>query len=216
MVLVLVLRGWWASRCLPVRGRRDFNPARWIAPVGFSSTNISEYQEFVLKIAMRQRGWEGRAVPVLAPDRLPPSLLARVIARQDAADGSEESCSAHLQRHKCYDMPLPLVHPVELRMERVKKLVRFACPRLVPRDSCACLGCFRVPPVGALPGAGGAAVEPPPAPAASFAYAIVLAAAGDGRQPPAWEERYLHGAFRVALTLRHVAPPFRPSSCSRM
>ena len=126
-------------------GRQDFNPERWIAPAGFSSTNISEYQEYVLQIAMRQRGWEGRTpFPCWRPIDCPPSLLARVIARQDAADGSEESCSAHLQRRKCYDMPPPLVHPVELRMERVKKLVRFACPRLVPRDSCACLGCFTV------------------------------------------------------------------------
>ena len=194
-------------------GRQDFNPERWIAPAGFSSTNISEYQEYVLQIAMRQRGWEGRTpFPCWRPIDCPPSLLARVIARQDAADGSEESCSAHLQRHKCYDMPLPLVHPVELRMERVKKLVRFACPRLVPRDSCACLGCFTVCRPSALcPAPGGAAVEPPPAPASgSFAYAIVLAAAADdGRQSPAWEERYLHGAFRVALTLRHVGSAFQ-------
>ena len=193
-------------------GRQDFNPERWIAPAGFSSTNISEYQEYVLQIAMRQRGWEGRTpFPCWRPIDCPPSLLARVIARQDAADGSEESCSAHLQRHKCYDMPPPLVHPVELRMERVKKLVRFACPRLVPRDSCACLGCFTVCRPSALcPAPGGAAVEPPPAPTSgSFAYAIVLAAAaGDGRQSPAWEERYLHGAFRVALTLRHVGSAF--------
>ena len=87
-------------------GRQDFNPERWIAPAGFSSTNISTYQEYVYKIAMRQRGWEGRTpFPCWRPIDCPPSLLARVIARQDAADGSEESCSAHLQRHKCYDMP---------------------------------------------------------------------------------------------------------------
>ena len=178
---------------------------RWIAPAGFSSTNISEYQEHVLQTRCAGAG-EGRTPPVLAPDRLPAIAPRAGHRTPGCCRRSEESCSP-----TCSAASATTCRPSGtscIRMERVKKLVRLrprSCHATAApaSDASPCAACRRsarrqaVLRNGCRPRRRAAALRTRRARCGGRRRAAVPAGGA-----------YLHGAFRVALTLHHVGSAF--------